>query len=233
METQKHVVSKIPMTHVLEPRVGIQDTKRAEITLEFLVAKNRRFCKSKRGQSIVEMLLTLFMFFTIFFMFVQTSLTLAVANYLQYATFMSARAYLSSRGQKSDQVQAATSVFSVMALSGGQSKYASIIRPAEGGGSEIPGFFVGDTSRVRLKNDPSARQTSWESGASYRFGVRLYLIPIMAGRRKSAAMKPIELESQSWLGREPSTEECTKNLQNRQKLSGIQGGRSYLFDNGC
>jgi hypothetical protein len=188
----------------------------------------RRARRRQRGQGTVELILTLFAFFTIFFMYVQLAISFAVGNYIQYATFMASRALLSGGKSKDAQIRAGTLVLNAMLIRNGKDRFGAFAK-GDGDG-DPPGAFVGVSPRVRLAST-DARETAWEQGATYRFGIKMYMLPIAPGAKRGAQNK-VTLESQSWLGREPTTEECVKNLQTRPGMINLQGVKP-LFDNGC
>lgn len=187
--------------------------------------------RKQSGQGTVEFILTLFAFFTVVFMYVQVALGIGVANYVQYATYMASRALLSGGADKATQVTAATSVLEIMLKSNGRDKFPGIVKGSGDGAGGIDGAFVGSTSRVILKRD-GARDWAWEQGASYKFDVRMYMVPLVPGAKRGKANK-VTLQSESWLGRDPSEQECLDNLRDRMSRSGVGGLNSALFDNGC
>jgi len=177
--------------------------------------KNRR--SNEAGQSLIELIAMIVQFFTILFMFVQVSLSLGVANYFQYATYMAARALLPSRTTMQDQIRAARETLESLVMVEGRDRFPSIAR-AEGEG-EPPGSTVGPSPRVRLGAEDS-RYFAWEQGVSYKFAVKMYMLPIL---RRSRSNNKVILESESVLGREPSEAECLQQM----------AAKRALYDNGC
>lgn len=186
----------------------------------------RPVVRRQSGQSLIELVLTMFAFFTIAFMYVQVGMGFAVANYFQYVTFMGARAYLSGGVEEAQQKKAALSLLEVTLRNGGKDRFASIAKAA-GDGGDLPGVFVGKTARVELGGE-SARRSSWEQGVTYSFKMRMHMLPLVKAAKRGEAAS-IELKSESWLGRDPSEEECLANLRKRKKAD----GPDPLFDNGC
>lgn len=179
------------------------------------------------GQSLVEFVLTLFAFFTILFMYVQLALSFGVANYIQYMTFMAARAYLSSGDDQGVQTKAANAVITQM-MSGGSgangTRFDGIIQL---NGATPSGPYVGSGTGVTFKTG-DARSTAWEQGVTYGFNVRLYMLPIIRSSGKNA----ITLQSESWLGREPTAQECSQYMEvDGPNMKGVQA--QFLYDNGC
>lgn len=188
----------------------------------------KRKKRTEQGQGTVELILTLFAFFTVAFMYVQVALGLGVANYFHYATFMASRAYLSGAATEADQRKAAEATLERMVRGNGKDRFGGVAKGS--GDGEIPGSFVGASPRVRLANT-EARNTAWEQGVTYKFKVKMYLLPMVPGAKRGRANE-VELESQSWLGRDPSEEECLNSLVRRKTISGVGGG-DFIYDNGC
>ena len=183
---------------------------------------------SNSGQSLIELVLTLFAFFTILFLYVQVALSFGVANFFQYATFMAARAYLAGGSDPSAQKAAAQTTLSSLITVDGGPRFKGIVHPGDDGG-DPPGSFIGAGPQVRLK-DSSSRTTAWEQGVTYKFKARLNLLPIL--RSTTGQPNQIELESQSWLGREVTEKECEQYMNtDGPNLRGLKG--PFLYDNGC
>ncbi len=182
------------------------------------------------GQSTIEFALTMVLMISFLLFFFQLSMIFAFGNYVHYATFMSARAYLSASSTELDQRSRAKSVIVTMlkksAGMSGVDKFPSI---AKGVGGGDPGGFTLDRPSQYQKGDPNY---SWMEGVRYTFQGKLFLIPL-GGSRQSApqgnvaagqsSVNTLTLTSESWLGREPSDEECR----------GVMGKGGWLFDNGC
>lgn len=182
----------------------------------------------KNGQAFVEFILTLFAFFAVFFMFVKMALGLGVSNYIHYATFMAARSYMAASASERDQKTSAENAFNAyMKSSGGKNRFDGIIK--EVGGDDTPSLFIGSTSRV-TKRATDARKNTWEEGVTYKFNITLNVLPLFPGGGKNH--NQLTLESESWLSREPSEDECKSILQVREKKSAIKGA-VFLYDNGC
>lgn len=163
-------------------------------------------------------------------MFIQVSLSFGVANYFQYATFISARAFLAGHLTKGDQKSAAVNVLSRMIGAGTTQRFGSVAQGEGGGGDGPAGSFVGASTRVRGPKDREVRTTAWEQGVTYAFKVKMYLMPMLPGLSSGDRSKVL-LESQSWLGREPTEEECEAVLRDRKAKSGIK--HTVIYDNGC
>jgi hypothetical protein len=152
---------------------------------------------------------------------------LGYANLVQYATFMAARAYQSGTRSQDQQVDAARSVLvSLLKKSeglAGQERFK--IAEAVGGG-DLRGALIGPGDRFVAKDDGY----SWQQGVRYSF--RGKMIVSLLGDKPSPmsavngeAPGVVRLTSESWLGREPTEDECLQEL----KSKGLTEGP----DNGC
>lgn len=180
--------------------------------------------KNQCGQSLVEFLLSLFGLLTILFMVVQISISFGVANYIQYAVFMASRAYLSGHSTTSEKSAAAEAVLEVMMRKNGKDWLKSF--------AEEENRFIGKSPRVQLQNNDRARDTAWEQGVSYKFRSKLYMLPILSAARRGKD-STVLLESESWLGSDPTEEECLQVLKYRKSISAVDGIPDFIFDNGC
>lgn len=176
------------------------------------------------GQSTIEFALVLMLLMGFVLFYLQLSMVMGFGNYVHYATFMSARAYLSAGASEPEQVERANAVVERMlkrANSPGFDRFPSIAK-GEGGGGEMRGLEVGKAAQFNASNP----DLSWMQGVRYAFKSRLFLIPL--GRGGGGAQGPasgngIVLRSESWLGREPSYDDCKSFL----------GTKQGIFDNGC
>jgi len=162
------------------------------------------------GQATVEFALTMILFFSFFLFYFQLSMAFAFGNFVHYATFMSARAYLSAGPELGDQQTRARDVIvQMLKKSTGASGVDRFPFIAKGVGGSDPGGF-------EVLN--GAQGLSWMTGVRYTFRSKLFLIP-MGGSTKG--VNSVTLTSESWLGREPTSQECQAFMAGR------------LFDNGC
>lgn len=150
----------------------------------------------------------------------------AFGNYVHYATFMSARAFLAAGQNSADQrTRARDVIVKMLKKSVGQSgtdKFPSI---AVGVGGGDPGGF-------EIKSPREDEPLSWMAGVRYTFQGRLFMLPL-SGSKKNQNTGPVSpgqksantllLKSESWLGREPTEDEC----------STVMRGKGWIFDNGC
>lgn len=175
------------------------------------------------GQSLVEFALSIFLVFGLLFFFIQLALVLSWGNYVQYATFMSARAYLSGGPNKTDQTDRAMDVLRRMVKRGAISnndRFPMIAQGFEGDDDTVKGASVGGGSQF----DPGDYDLSWMQGVRYTFRSRLFVLPIgRPGARPDASTGQAVLTSESWLGRDPTYQDC---LSVMRQLKG-------QIDNGC
>ena len=177
------------------------------------------------GQSTVEFALTMTLFMGFTFFLLRLCLVFSFGNYVQYATFMAARSYLAAGPSVSDQEERARFVLGYMlkrsAYQTRVDKFPSIAKGHGGSNSDFPGVDIGRGTLYKETNDDSL----WMLGVRYTFTSKLF--PISFGKSKGSDSKgtqgSIELTSESWLGKEPATDECTAAMEL------LKGG----VDNGC
>lgn len=174
--------------------------------------------KKQQGQSVIEFILVIFVFLTFFFMYMKLALGFAVGHYIQYATFMAARSYYA--GALDENTQKAAGEAAIKSYLGDDgNRFRSIVRAAENSGQ------VGGGPQFVATN----ADTYWQQGASYTFKFSMYLLPLVTAARSRASREGMEVTSESWLNRDPSYEECVRDMT--QSRNGNQN--AWLFDNGC
>lgn len=177
----------------------------------------------ERGQSTLEFALTLFLLMAFLLFYVQLALMMGYGNYAHYATFMAARAYMAAGAGKDDQTERAKAVIVRMVKrgegDGGLDRFPSIAR-AEGEG-DIKGVQIAEPGNFKEAD----RNLSWLQGVRYRFKSRLFIIPMGTGpgTGAQASKSTVTLQSESWLGREPSGTECKSDMNSKKGI----------IDNGC
>lgn len=175
------------------------------------------------GQSLVEFALSIFLVFGLLFFFIQLSLVLSWGNFVQYATYMSARAYLSGGTTKEDQTERAMEVLRRMVKRGAVSnddRFPMIARGFEGDDDTVKGASVGGGPQF----DPGDYDLSWMQGVRYTFRSRLFVLPVgRPGTRPDAETGQAVLTSESWLGRDPTYQDCLS----------VMGQMKGQIDNGC
>ncbi|MBC7386612.1 MAG: pilus assembly protein [Cryobacterium sp.] len=182
-----------------------------------------RGAQSESGQSLIEFALSIVLVFGLLFFFIQLALILSWGNFVQYATFMSARAYLSAGPTRADQEDRAKLVLTRMVKRGTASNDDRFPMIAVGQGGEddtVKGASIGGGPGF----DPGNYDLSWMQGVRYTFRSRLFVLPIgRPGSAPTAAKGQAILTSESWLGRDPSYQECLSTM----------GQMKGQIDNGC
>lgn len=212
----------------------------------------------EKGQALVEFLIVMSIILTLIFMFVQISWSIAFGHYVQYATFMASRAYYSGGLTQQDQVDGASSVLKTMLKKATGEDLLPFVGKARTGderdiqGAEpIAGAFIG--THPEAEGKMRSRPYSWAEGVQYNFSVSIFMLPLASWVKKegygksiqtgkaSDPNKPIQFKgyipftSDSFLGREPSVDECFKEMSRISTEIGISRGDGQLFieDNGC
>ncbi|MGZ3692762.1 MAG: TadE/TadG family type IV pilus assembly protein [Bdellovibrionota bacterium] len=215
--------------------------------------------KDEAGQAIVEFLVVCAVIFTMIFLFVQIAWGIAYGHFAHYATFMAARAYLSAGIVRQDQEKRAGQVLGAMlkTTSGGKD-ILPMVAKARGGGDRdakgaepVIGAMVGTHPEALAR--PHNRAYSWAEGVQYNYDLNLFLLPIAGFMKNDGEGKTISggtpenptkgvewkgripMASDSFLGREPSTDECFQEMTNFPTRGGIarEDGNSFIEDNGC
>ena len=188
--------------------------------------------RKESGQSTLEFVLTLILLIGFVLFYTRFAYFLGYANLVQYATFMSARAYESGAASRDDQETAAENVI-VALLKKGQGQRNTerfAIARAENVGSPR-GARIGNGANF-VATDESF---SWQQGVRYGFRGELF-VSLFGSTPTQASVAPgenpgtVKLTSESWLGREPTEEECREELNTRSS-NGIRLVEGP--DNGC
>mgnify|MGYP000331888638 CR=1 FL=1 len=180
--------------------------------------------KCEKGQSTLEFALTMILLLAFMLFYFQLTMVFAFGNYVHYATFMSARAYLSAGSDISDQrTRARDVIVQMLKRSAGQAGVDKFPSLAKGSGGGDPGGFQVDPPS---QYSPTDSTLSWMQGVRYTFRSKLFVLP-MAGSGKAGAssgdtQNAVTLTSESWLGRDPSDDECRSDM-----------GKKGILDNGC
>lgn len=221
-----------------------------------MVGKKKK--KNESGQAIIEFLIVSAMILTMIFLFVQLSWGIAYGHFVHYATYMASRAYLSSGETREDQYKAATDVLkSMLKTSGGKDILPMIGKARTGDDRDVkgeeptPGAAVGTHSESIGREN--SRKYSWAEGVQYNFSLKLFLLPLASfiakdgmGKSiqpgdKSTPTKSVEWKgyipftSDSFLGREPTNDECFREMTRISTEIGINrlDGADFIEDNGC
>ncbi len=181
----------------------------------------------KSGQSTVEFVLSLTLMIGFVLSFLQLSLVFAYGNYVHYATFMAARALLAAGPSANDQQERAQTYIATMlrrsAAMPGIERFPSIAK-GQGGSSSIAGLDI-NLPGYYNENDPDS---SWAQGVRYTFKSQpIFPLPLGIGATGSS-QTTVTLKSESWLGREVTTDSCAADLMKRDAMH-----QKGIFDNGC
>lgn len=164
--------------------------------------------RKQRGQSLIEFVLVNFVFFTFFFIFLRFALSLGYGVYVQHAVFMAARAYFAASADQRDQQQRGKAVLESYLGEGG-TRLRSLGEPVD------ERIMVGAASNFSDR-DPNLR---WLQGASFGFKFRMFYQPLIP--LGSLPNPQLDLVSETFLGREPTSQECRSAMGD------------WLYDNGC
>lgn len=184
--------------------------------------------KDEEGQSTIEFVLSSILSMGLVFFYVKLVLLFAYGNFVQYATFMSARALLSAGVSQEDQLNHAKNVLIRMVKkSESQPEQDRFDFIAKGvtvgeGDAALPGAYIGpgELARQGGAGDPFS---SWQIGVRYAFQARIFSSALIRWMGATESGGKVTLQSESWLGREASYNECKQQVESKKGL----------FDNGC
>jgi len=174
--------------------------------------------ETEEGQAVIEFVLALVFLMAFMAFFVKLALMFALGNFAQYATYIGSRAYLSAGKTQDDQTQRAQEYMTYLLAKNPESPGAPRF-PAAGigqGGGTPSGATIGTGSFFRADD----RDFSWQEGVRYEFRSRLPMM-LLSDRNDDL----VTLVSESWLGREPTFDECWQDIETRV-------GATFV-DNGC
>ncbi len=176
----------------------------------------------RTGQATVEFVLTLVLFLGFALFYIQNALMMGWANYIHYATFMSARAQLSAGPTPQDQaLRAKTVATRMLKRESGKDRFPSLGQGVDGDDPEVAGLFIEPPEQFTAA--PGNPAFSWLEGVRYRFKTRLFRLPLLGAAPSRGPASELELQSESWLGRDPSDQECMNYMKT------VKG----TLDNGC
>lgn len=173
---------------------------------------------NKRGQGVVEFAFVSFIFLNLFFLTLNGILAFSVHQYISYATFMAARTYQASDVTAERQSRKARAVLDEYFKIPGIKKELARIRDIQVPSSTNPPPYG--------YGPPSPGQQ-----IKVVFEVPLFQFPLGAA---SKSFGWIELESISYLGREPSIQECNTFFRTFWGFYGGGGSKwKGMDDNNC
>ena len=178
---------------------------------------------NSKGQSVIEFLISFTFIFAFLVLFIYTAITIADGQFIHYVTFSASRLYLvidrNHNGIGSgglDSTDELNKVEAVMA-----SFPLKKILPEDG---KLEFRTPGDNLN---KNTPYI-------GLIYRFKHKISPVNLFGGK------EPVEFTSESFLGREPTRQECIEEIRNafRDVIgANVDSNSGYsnttMYDNGC
>lgn len=175
--------------------------------------------KDRKGQSAVEFIVVSVIVFFFLLFFLSLAFTLVLSQYMDYATFMAARTYKAAHSSPENQREKARSVFNA---------YVQPVRA---------NALVKSVSELQfLTAEPGGREYQSE-GVRVSYEVNLFYLPPLFA--KDQISSTLTLTSESFLGRDPTVQECNNffsNFANRIGVNLRSGGgdlTSRMEDNGC
>ena len=201
---------------------------------ERYVNKNKRFISSSKGSLTVQFLLGFVLILSFMVIFGAMTLTLAIASITQYITYASSRSLFLGFGSEREQKQNAEEKFDLLkrqlvksdGLIDISQKTIGLNRSFSTGGSGKPNLFYG----------------VWT-----KFLPKILKVETLWGNTTDDNVRIFETVVGSYLGREPSIEECDNFSKKRwgfiEQIHRSQGGSTMGaippspafddFDNGC
>lgn len=167
--------------------------------------------RKEKGQAGVEFMVIMLVIFFFLFLLLSLSILFVISDYVEFATFMAARTYKAGASREEMQFQHAQEVFQ---------SYTD----------KIQGIATNFTLE-RAQISPDDNQTA---GLLSTYDISLFYFPplFMLGGMPNPRVK---LATDTFLGRDPSYEECQSFFQSLGKKLGIDS--SYFWeqmeDNGC
>ena len=175
--------------------------------------KERNFEKEV-GQSTIEFLVSFSVIFTILLTFVRIAFNATNGFYAHYAVFNASRAYLVS-DENNNSVQ-----------NGDSSAFEKAKEVYDRFKVE---YLIGGTRPELMVNNPGSFANKPFIGNYITFKMDFGVSSMIGGKG------PITLISESFLGREPSRQECIERIC--EAFSAIDGGgwssHTTIYDNGC
>lgn len=175
--------------------------------------------KDKKGQSAVEFIVVSVIVFFFLLFFLSLAFTLVLSQYMDYATFMAARTYKAAHSSPQNQRERARRVF------------LDYFEPVKANA------LVKSVSELQfITAEPGGREHQSE-GVRVTYEVNLFYLPPLFA--KDQISSTLTLTSESFLGRDPTNEECKNffsDFANRIGVNLRSGGgdlTSRMEDNGC
>ena len=203
---------------------------------------------SKKGQTLIEFALVSIIFIFLLVLTFNAILAFSVQQYLSYATFMSARAYQAAGDNPADQVARARGILSQF-IPGlpppGTDNFGSPGLPIKFSLFPRPIAFL---QQIQIPDPQPGDEGAGipDPPRAIRLVFNMPLAQIPLGQLVRERLGLIRLESQSFLGREVSTQECRGFFRgflssyripgapaNHQNFVGSPSSSLLMEDNGC
>jgi hypothetical protein len=191
---------------------GAQKVKRVE---DFMNYKDNK----QQGQSTIEFLSTIIFALGFFFLFVKIALNATDGYLIHYATFMASRAYMSA-DTNSNTVSSSQNKAQEMARLAVKSIHISAL-----------GY---DESALKFNNHSDVSSSGMRNifvGTYFEFRQKFAAMSVVGGTHE------LKMVSESFLGKEPSKQECLEQTCKALELPDPRGegcgALTTVFDNGC
>jgi hypothetical protein len=186
--------------------------------LKFKKRRTIKRANNRKAIVLTEFVLALLMIAPLLLAVLRVSGTHTFGSYSQYATFMTARAYLSGGLDEDDRTTRTINAFESY-LGGDVHLSYGQPRTVGGGAGGLPtGLEI-----IKPNDLPGSPESPlWGYGVRYNFRAKLF--PNFMGKYLSEIF---EMEAESFLGKEPSKEECESDMVQ------LGGNTEYHWDNGC
>jgi len=174
--------------------------------------------KNEEGQASIEFILTFMLTIGVFVFFIRLALNMSVGFLAHYATYMASRTYMvmdnnsnTDTSTDSDALEQAQKIFD---------------------GFKLSRFGISSSFSRISANTPSDSGKKYEYvGIKYNFKLPLTSFKVFGGDQL------LDLESESFLGREPVRVDCYERICEAMKKINNAGGdckdQTTLYDNGC
>lgn len=175
--------------------------------------KSMDLLENEKGQSTTEFLMTFIFGFVIIFIFLKMSFTIGNGYLVHYATFMASRTYLVMDNNSNNPNGGDAEAFK----RAGETFLSFLVDKL------VPGW------KANLQvNSPGNVSNQVFTGLWIEMKEQFGVSDLIGGK------KPINLRSESFLGREPTISECMDRICKSMKLIGGDcRSQSTMFDNGC
>ncbi len=193
---------------------------------------------SRKGQSVVEFIFVLLAFLNLLVVTINATMAFAVQQYMSYAAFMAARAFQASNISPKEQEEAAKAVLnSYLFISPGDDNEKIFRFHKDGKGTARDVEWKVPDSLGAL---PKYGQMPPKPGRHIKIDFKVPLFQLPFGPSiKALNLIWVPLSAVSYLGREPTVEECRKffegfyNFYRQDRPRGGPDGWVGMDDNNC